>query len=104
MFLSIYSKLARLEGQRLILVPKEYVNLYQELEDNFIALKRILDSKREIKMSSSLFLSICVILDLSKNHKLSNEEREYLITHFFSKSKSFYLQIKRHSYLSDLKY
>jgi hypothetical protein len=102
MFLSIYSKLATLEGQRLVLVPKEYVNLYQELEDNFIALKRILDFKREITMSSSLFLSVCVILDLSKNNKLSNEERKYLITHFFGKS--LYLHIKNYSYLRDLRY
>jgi hypothetical protein len=83
MFLSIYSKLATLEGQRLVLVPKEYVNLYQELEDNFIALKRILDYKKEITMSSSLFLSVSFILDLSKNNKLSNEEREYLMQNMF---------------------
>jgi len=83
MFLSNYSKLATLEGQRLDLVPKEYVKLYQELEENSIALKRIWDSKRKITMSSSLFLSVCVILDLSQNLKLSNEEREYLMQNMF---------------------
>jgi hypothetical protein len=52
MFLSIYNKLAKLEGQRLILVPKGYGNFYQELESNFIAFNRILDSKRNIKKTN----------------------------------------------------
>ena len=101
-FLSIYKKLATLEGQRLILVPKEYVNLYQELESNFIAFNRILDSKRNITMSSSLFRSVCVILDFRKNNTLSNEEREYLTTNFINKS--LYLHLKNDSYLRDLRY
>jgi hypothetical protein len=91
-----------LYGQRLVLVPKEYVNLYQELEDNFIALKRILDSKRNITMSLSLFRSVCVILDLSKNNTLSNEKREYLTTNFIDKS--LYLHLKNNSYLRDLRF
>lgn len=86
MFFSIHNKLAALECESLILVPEEYVNFYEQLESDLLALKRILYSTKEITMSSSLFISVCVILDLSKRQILSNAEREYLITNFLSQS------------------